>query len=126
MQLSFDDIERIIDRKMPATAYDDSKPWWTNNPANHSQAKAWLNAGFVVVHVDHAGKHVVFQRMKVTGMAEEPRKFEPAAHEPKARHPAIGAMKGLIWIAPGYDLTQPTWDDEDEKAFDAKWDRLLK
>jgi hypothetical protein len=39
-----------------------------------------------------------------------------AATEPRAptrRHPLFGALKGLLRVTPGIDLTRPTWDDWD-------------
>jgi hypothetical protein len=130
--ISFSKIEDVLGRKLPPTAYG-NEAWWTNNPAGHSQAKAWLAAGFRAEPVDITSKLVVFKRVQpklsVAGMAEEPREFKPAetdAEKKPRRHPAFGALKGLLWIEPGYDLTQPTWDDEMEEAFDKKWDALLK
>lgn len=44
--LSFEEIERVLGRKLPQSAYDEriKRQWWANTDT-HSQAKAWLKAG---------------------------------------------------------------------------------
>lgn len=44
--LSFDEIERLLGRKLPQSAYDEriKRQWWANTDT-HSQAKAWLKTG---------------------------------------------------------------------------------
>jgi hypothetical protein len=51
-------------------------------------------------------------------MAEEARVFQPAPHA--GPHPMIGALKGLLRIAPDCDPAKPALP-EWEKAFDEKW-----
>lgn len=43
---SFAEIERLLGRRLPPSAYDDKikRQWWANTDT-HSQARAWLNAG---------------------------------------------------------------------------------
>jgi hypothetical protein len=47
LELAFEEVERIIGSKLPASA---SRPqWWANetNPdTNHVQCKSWLEAGY--------------------------------------------------------------------------------
>lgn len=43
--LTFADIEKIIYAKLPKSAYDYSEQWWSNN-YDHSQAIAWIDAGY--------------------------------------------------------------------------------
>ena len=38
---------------------------------------------------------------------------EPA---PTRSHPLFGALKGLLRVMPGTDLTRPTWEDSDTAA----------
>jgi hypothetical protein len=45
VQLSFEDIERILGRPLPPTAH--RAAWWANI-AQTGQARAWLDAGWVV------------------------------------------------------------------------------
>jgi hypothetical protein len=44
--LTFAEIERLLGRKLPASAYDDrvKRQWWANTDT-HVQARAWLRAG---------------------------------------------------------------------------------
>lgn len=44
--LSFEEIERVLGRKLPQSAYDQRimRQWWANTDT-HSQAKAWLKTG---------------------------------------------------------------------------------
>jgi hypothetical protein len=60
ISMAFSDIERVIGRKLPQTAYARNQ-WWENNDDGHTQAKAWLNAGW---HVSHLilGKQVTFTK----------------------------------------------------------------
>ncbi|MEZ7171779.1 hypothetical protein [Sporosarcina sp. OR05] len=41
---SFQEIEEIIGRKLPKSAYKHTA-WWSNN-YDHSQAIAWIDAGY--------------------------------------------------------------------------------
>lgn len=56
--LLFSDIERIIDAKLPRSAYT-YPAWWSNG--GHNYAGAWLNAGFKVEEV-RFGEFVKFAR----------------------------------------------------------------
>jgi hypothetical protein len=49
--LSFQEIERIISKKLPPSS--DQRQWWENSSdlINRPQAKAWINAGFKVEDV---------------------------------------------------------------------------
>ena len=127
--MTFREIEGLLKDKLPPSAYK-HRPWWSNNPSNSVITHAWLDAGFHSESVDMSGKKLVFRRVRAetakVGMAEEARDFQHGDVMQSGRHPLIGALKGLLRIKSGYDLTQPTWDDDDEKAFNEKWDRLLK
>jgi len=60
--LSFQKIELIIDAKLPSSACKHNA-WWANDKT-HAQAKAWLNAGFVVDELQQKidGGSVIFRR----------------------------------------------------------------
>jgi hypothetical protein len=48
LRMSFSDVEEILGRPLPTSAYK-FNAWWgneTSRKAGHSQAKAWLEAGF--------------------------------------------------------------------------------
>ncbi|GJM20074.1 MAG: hypothetical protein DHS20C14_22870 [Phycisphaeraceae bacterium] len=59
--LSFDEIERLIGASLPDTACN-LREWWGNNADGHPQARAWLDAGYRVDHVDALGRTVRFVR----------------------------------------------------------------
>lgn len=107
--LTFDDIEKLVGLALPASSR--YRAWWSNNPTNSVMTKVWLDAGFRSEQVDMAQGKVIFRRV------ENPPSEKP--HSPslsgeiakRARHPLFGALKGLLRIAPGTDLTQPADPD---------------
>jgi hypothetical protein len=65
----FSEIERILCRKLPDSAYD-YRPWWGNQKkGNHSQAKAWREAGWETCAVDLERKTVRFKRVRAKGQS---------------------------------------------------------
>ncbi len=50
LELTFEDIEKINGRTLPQSARK-YRPWWGND-YTHSQALAWLNAGYKVGFMD--------------------------------------------------------------------------
>lgn len=56
VQLTYKKIEEIIEKPLPDSAYK-YREWWANG--GHSQADAWLEAGWKVDHVG-LGEYVVF------------------------------------------------------------------
>ena len=46
--LTFKQIEEILGRELPKKAFLELQRW--ENSQSHSQAKAWLNAGWMVQH----------------------------------------------------------------------------
>lgn len=63
--LSFDEIEKIINRKLPNSAYDHPEAWWSNN-YDHSQAIAWIDAGYNtdMVTDTYEKKVIIFNKVK--------------------------------------------------------------
>jgi len=63
MTLSFDQIEGILGFTLPASARK-HRPWWENptSTSRHSQAQAWLAAGWKVDAVDQRDEWVRFGR----------------------------------------------------------------
>ena len=56
--LSFEQIERIINDKLPPSAYG-YQQWWDNEKeGNHVNARAWANAGWKIKSVDFNKKRV--------------------------------------------------------------------
>jgi hypothetical protein len=60
--MTYDEIETLLGRKLPNTAYGNSwRQWWANTET-HSQALAWLRAGWRVTRPDLVNKRVEFRR----------------------------------------------------------------
>jgi hypothetical protein len=118
--LTFAEIERITGVKLPPKAQH-YRAWWSNNPSNNVMTKVWLEAGFETEQVDMSARRLVFRRTR-KGKAGPEKTAEAGAHAPKKgeRHPAFGALKGLIRIPPGVDLTEPAypeWADLIDKKY---------
>ena len=104
--MTFAEIERVIGGKLPPNS-PQYPAWWSNNPSNNVMTKVWLSAGFRTEQVDVKSRKVVFRRV-------EPKPSEPSSPAPAkkgARHPLFGALKGLVRISPGVDLTAPADPD---------------
>jgi hypothetical protein len=62
--LSFEQIERILNDKLPASAHR-HQAWWANEKeGSHVHAHSWLNAGWKVDSVNQKGKWVRLIRLK--------------------------------------------------------------
>lgn len=71
VRLSFAEIERILGFSLPPSAYA-AQPWWSNARAGHSQAAAWLDAGWKTTALDLGGRQVSFVKDDLPdGVAEE-------------------------------------------------------
>ena len=113
--MTFADIERITGVKLPPKAQH-QRAWWSNNPSNNVMTKVWLEAGYETAHVEVAARRLLFRRVRVAGVEDKP---ASDAKQP-TRHPAFGALKGLIRIPPGVDLTEPA-DPEWADLIDQKY-----
>jgi hypothetical protein len=132
--MTFAEIERVVGTKLPKS--QKSQAWWSNSTSNNVMTQIWLDAGYRTEQVDIAARKLVFRRAAFTtsessthGLQEEPRMFKPQdTFTPPlvkvARHPAIGALKGMFTIEPGYDLTTPMMDDDEIAEWEAKLDRI--
>ena len=58
---SFSEVEKIIRAKLPRSAreYD---AWWGNHPDSHTQAKAWIAAGWEVSIAEVLSETVTFRK----------------------------------------------------------------
>jgi hypothetical protein len=118
VQLGFGEIERVLGFSLPASARK-HRPWWANAAGNNPAARAWLDQGFRTEQVDLAKETLVFARVEESAMNIETQGMSEAVQPPVAAgsllpHPAFGAMKGMITILPGVDLTAPAdpeWAD---------------
>ncbi len=106
--MTFQEIEQIIGVKLPPKAQY-HRAWWSNNASNNVMTKVWLAAGYESTQVDMSARKLVFRRVAKAWDASGG--FAESAQKPYAtkdgRHPARGALKGMIRIAPGVDLTEP-------------------
>ncbi len=117
--MSFGKVAEIVGRRLPASALC-YRSWWANETRGHSQAKAWMEAGYETSQVDMEGGKLVFRRRARQGAAESERQFHGVAGgvpSPR-RSPLFGALKGTFTIEPGYDLTRPALDPQE-------WDAAL-
>lgn len=61
--LGFEEIERIIRAKLPASA-NEYREWWANEKeGNHVNARAWANAGWKIESVDFNRKQARLVRI---------------------------------------------------------------
>ncbi|MBN8581226.1 MAG: hypothetical protein J0L96_11195 [Anaerolineae bacterium] len=60
--LRFEEIERILNSKLPASAYEDRRWWDHETEGNHVNKRAWANAGWKIVGLDVNKKWVKFVR----------------------------------------------------------------
>jgi hypothetical protein len=109
VRVSFEQIERIIGDKLPASAHE-HRAWWSNNPNNSVMTKAWIEAGFRSEQVDMDGRKLVFRRVRG-------RKLPETSSERSGSHPLIGWMKGTVRVAPGVDLTAPADPEWGQRAW---------
>jgi hypothetical protein len=118
--MTFAQIERVIDAKLPPKAQK-HRAWWSNSPSNSVMTKAWLDAGFRSERVDMEGRRLVFRRVKPQQTTVS--RIGPsntAEQGIRKRHPLIGALKGWIRIAPGTDLTEPADPEWGEQTWGKK------
>ena len=124
--ITFREIEKITGVKLPPKAQH-HRAWWSNNPGNNVMTKVWLAAGYESAQVDIEARKLVFRRVSKASHATGGF-AEPAAKPYKTkdgRHPAFGALKGMIRIPPGVDLTEPA-DPEWADLVDKKYGREVR
>jgi hypothetical protein len=133
LRMTFGEIERVLGFPLPAKSKH-VRAWWSNNPNNNVMTAAWLAAGFKTEQVDVAGEvltfapnvenngfsdmpQLQFHQAKAAGPVKsgatgpEPEGTTPAAEKKPYRHPAWGALAGMITLLPDVDLTEPSDPD---------------
>jgi hypothetical protein len=100
--MTFKEIERLTGHKLPASALQ-HRAWWSNNPRNSVVTQVWLDAGFESEQVDMASRRLTFRRVRKSPAPPSGPINQPARNG----HPLFGALKGLLRIAEGADLTKP-------------------
>jgi hypothetical protein len=106
--MSFAEVERVTGKKLPPSAAK-HRPWWSNNPDNSVMTRVWLDAGFESEQVDMAGRKLVFRRVRKP--VNSPGGEGGGGGSEGKYHPLLGALKGLMRISPGTDLTKPADPD---------------
>ena len=65
--LGFEQIEGILNNKLPASAYEDQRWWEHETEGNHINTRAWTNAGWKVDEVNSNEKWVRLVRAATMG-----------------------------------------------------------
>jgi hypothetical protein len=61
--LGFEQLESILEAKLPSSAYE-YRQWWDNEKeGNHVNARAWATAGWKIENVDFSNKQVNLVRV---------------------------------------------------------------
>jgi hypothetical protein len=64
VRLGFEQIEGILDSKLPASAYEDRRWWEHTTEGNHVSARAWANAGWQIEALDVHAQWVRLVRVR--------------------------------------------------------------
>ncbi len=113
--ISFRELEKIINRKLPASARK-FRAWWSNDANSHTQALAWLKAGYITERVDMEKETLIFRREdKLNGFLHTKNNQEKIEQMP-SKNPIFGCMKGTVTIPENVDLTEPA---------DPNWARIV-
>ncbi|MBK8781284.1 MAG: hypothetical protein IPO22_05675 [Anaerolineales bacterium] len=62
--LGFEQIEGILNNKLPSSAYEDQRWWEHETEGNHINKRAWSNAGWKIEGLDVNAKWVKFVRAR--------------------------------------------------------------
>jgi hypothetical protein len=103
VRLTFGQVERIIKRPLPRSAYR-YREWWSNNPTGHSHARSWTAVGWRTQKVNLEKRELVFSKLS-DALGAPPSK--PAQEIPDP----FGSMRGSVTFFPGVDLTEPTGEE---------------
>lgn len=97
---AFADIEKVLGFPLPRSAHA-YPAWWSNDATGHSHSLAWLEAGWKTQDVDLQNAQVTFAKQRGAGLAPTRRGRGPR----KSLH---GALKGVVQMVAGTDLTRPS------------------
>lgn len=68
VMLRFEEIEGILNAKLPSSAYEDRRWWDHETEGNHVNKRAWTNAGWKIASLDVNKKRVKLTRIEGKGM----------------------------------------------------------
>jgi hypothetical protein len=103
--MDFDEIEALLGAPLPPSQKHPA--WWSNNPANNTMTRVWLEAGYRSERLDIEGRRIVFRRQVSPHHRSQQRNVIERLRE---------ALAGTVRVAGGLDLTEPTgeaWDAAD-------------
>lgn len=63
VKLRFDQIESILNSKLPSSAYEDQRWWEHETEGNHVSKRSWFKAGWKIVKLDVNAKWVKLIRV---------------------------------------------------------------
>jgi hypothetical protein len=58
----FEQIEEILNSKLPSSAYEDQRWWEHETEGNHRNTRAWFNAGWMIESLNVNARRVKFVR----------------------------------------------------------------
>jgi cytidine deaminase len=110
VKLTVLDIEEVLGFKLPDAAFKYMTAWWANDP-EHTQAGAWLDAGWKA-YPQKDGKTIAFMRDKKKPKLDQPL-VDAAIELLKRRFPGKGGTASAMYTESGEILTsvnfQPEW-----------------
>ena len=65
--LRFEQIEKILNAKLPSSAYEDQRWWLNEKEGNHVNARSWSNADWKIESLDVNKKWVKLARIATAG-----------------------------------------------------------
>lgn len=129
--MTFAEIESVIEARLPPSARA-REEWWSNSLSGHSQARAWMRAGYSTSKVDLEAGKVTFTLDGWPGGYVKPNFFnherepvksgpgeksqtlpEPAKDGTQQDHPLFGIWEGRVTLIPGYDYAKPAFEPDD-------------
>jgi hypothetical protein len=110
IEMGYEEIEKVLGRRLPETAY--GKLWrqfWANTET-HSQGKAWLRAGWRVSRPDLANKVVEFSRTDISSSSDGTQSItqKDTPHRPPATPSASNANARKSIVVPQEHLDPST------------------
>lgn len=82
VSLTFEEIETILGRALPASSRR-HQAWWANTPS-HTHAEAWMRPGWKTANVDLAGERLAFTRASSPPSSGRPSETRAASATPSA------------------------------------------
>lgn len=101
IEMRYEEIEKVLGKRLPDTAYGNlSRQFWANTET-HSQGKAWLRAGWRVSRSDLASKVVEFSRRtnissSAGGTQPKTQSLTPDRHSTAPSAPNADSGKSIV------------------------------